>query len=162
MNQKFNIISIILMALLVILLFFVMINYYFKTDTTSSESPLNMSGTDVIITSGDSEAIMSNYVGKTVSGEKTPIISSNSGEEENSGDGVIDVIYNEEKNPDSVVNVPQKDGQVIITSNENISDKEKKEVLQELDQTLMDLLDIVDKVQIVDESRLEEGIEVQP
>ena len=51
---------------------------------------------------------------------------------------------------------------MIITSNENISDKEKKEVLQELDQTLMDLLDIVDKVQIVDESRLEEGIEVQP
>lgn len=161
MNQKFNIISIILMALLVILLFFVMINYYFKADTTSSESPLNMSGTDVIITSGDSEAIMSNYVGETESGEKTPIIS-NSGEEENSGDGVIDVIYNEEKNPESVIKIPEKDEQVIITSNENISDKEKKEVLQELDQTLMDLLDIVDKVQIVDESRLEEGIEVQP
>lgn len=161
MNQKFNIISIILMALLVILLFFVMINYYFKADTISSESPFDMSETDVIITSGDSDAIMSNYIGDTESGEKKPIIS-NSGEEESSGEGVIDVIYNEDKTPSSSTNIPKKDEQLIITSNENISDKEKKEVLKELDQTLMDLLDVVDKVQLVDETRLDaEGSGVQ-
>lgn len=160
MNQKFNIISIILMALLVILLFFVMINYYFKADTISSESPFDMSETDVIITSGDSDAIMSNYIGDTESGEKKPIISSSG--EESSGEGVIDVIYNEDKTPSSSANIPKKDEQLIITSNENISDKEKKEVLKELDQTLMDLLDVVDKVQLVDETRLDaEGSGVQ-
>ena len=44
----------------------------------------------------------------------------------------------------------------------SMSNKEKKEVLHELDQTLMDLLDVVDKVQTVDESRLGEESEVQP
>ena len=52
---------------------------------------------------------------------------------------------------------------MIITSNDNVSDKEKKEVLKELDETLMDLLDVIETVKTVDESRLPtDGNEVQP
>ena len=157
MNQKFNTISIILVVILVALLIYVMASYYTKTDPVSSEKPLDMTGTDILVTSGDADAIMSNYIGTETSGEATII--PNSGNEENisSGEGVIDVIYNDEpKTP------AKSEDKLIITSDENISDKEKKEVLHELDQTLMDLLDVVDKVQTVDESRLGEESEVQP
>ena len=157
MNQKFNIISIILVVILVGLLIYVMASYYTKSNPVSSDGPLNMIETDILVTSGDENAIMSNYVGSEASGDK---IIPNSGNEEEittSGEGVIDVIYNEDpKTP------AKTDDKLIITSDENISDKEKKQVLHELDQTLMDLLDVVDKVQTVDESRLGEESEVQP
>lgn len=156
MNQKFNTISIILVVILVALLIYVMASYYTKADPVSSGAPLNMTETDILVTSGDENAIMSNYVGTDESGET---IIPNSGNEENitSGDGVIDVLYNDEpKTP------AKSEEKLIITSDENISDKEKKQVLHELDQTLMDLLDVVDKVQTVDESRLGEESEVQP
>ena len=41
-----------------------------------------------------------------------------------------------------------------MTSENDISSSEKREILSELDKTLMDLLEVVDKVQPVDESRL--------
>ena len=41
-----------------------------------------------------------------------------------------------------------------MTSENEISSKEKREILTELDKTLMDLLEVVDRVQIVDETRL--------
>ena len=47
-----------------------------------------------------------------------------------------------------------KSSQVIITSESTISNREKREILNELDDTLMDLLDAVNSVQTVDESRL--------
>lgn len=157
MNQKFNTISIILVVILVALLIYVMASYYTKADPVSSGTPLNMIETDILVTSGDKNAIMSNYVGPENSGESVLIPGSGNEEIKSSGEGVIDVIYSEDpKTP------AKKDDKLIITSDENISDKEKKEVLHELDQTLMDLLDVVDKVQIVDESRLGEESEVQP
>lgn len=157
MNQKFNTISIILVVILVGLLIYVMASYYTKADPVSSGAPLNMSETDIFVSSGDENAIMSNYVGPENSGDSTLIPGSGSDENVTSGEGVIDVIYNEEpKTP------AKSDDKLIITSDENISDKEKKQVLHELDQTLMDLLDVVDKVQTVDESRLGEESEVQP
>ncbi len=157
MNQKFNTISIILVVILVGLLIYVMASYYTKADPVSSGAPLNMSETDILVSSGDENAIMSNYVGLEDSGDSTLIPGSGSDESITSGEGVIDVIYNEEtKTP------TKSDEKLIITSDENISDKEKKQVLHELDQTLMDLLDVVDKVQTVDESRLGEESEVQP
>jgi len=54
----------------------------------------------------------------------------------------------------------QSSSPVIITSENEISSKEKREILGELDKTLMELLDVVDKVQIVDESRLPSDSEV--
>ena len=157
MNQKFNTISIILVVILIGLLIYVMASYYTKANPVSSDAPINMTETDILVTSGDENAIMSNYVGDENSGDTTLIPNSGNIEDLISGEGVIDVIYNEEpKSP------AKQDEKLIITSDENISDKEKKEVLHELDQTLMDLLDVVDKVQTVDESRLGEGSEVQP
>ena len=43
---------------------------------------------------------------------------------------------------------------VVITSSEKTSNTEKQEVLNEIDKALMDLLQVVDKVQTVDETRL--------
>lgn len=43
---------------------------------------------------------------------------------------------------------------VIISSDGSMTNKEKREILTELDNTLMELLDVVDKVQTVDETRL--------
>lgn len=157
MNQKFNTISIILVVILVGLLIYVMASYYTKADPVSSGAPLNMSETDILVSSGDENAIMSNYIDSKESGDSTLIPGSGNDEITTSGEGVIDVIYNEEPKTPS-----KPDDKLIITSDENISDKEKKQVLHELDQTLMDLLDVVDKVQTVDESRLGEESEVQP
>lgn len=156
MNQKFNTISVILVVILVGLLVYVMTSYYTNTDPVSSDVPLDMTETDILVSSGDENAIMSNYVRPTISGDSELIPESGNNGYESSGEGVIDVIYNDELDES-----PKNDDKLIITSDENISDKEKKEVLQELDQTLMDLLDVVDKVQIVDESRLGEEGEVQ-
>ena len=49
---------------------------------------------------------------------------------------------------------PEKENPVIMTSENETSSKEKREILTELDKTLMELLDVVEKVQTVDESRL--------
>ena len=48
----------------------------------------------------------------------------------------------------------KNDSPLIMTSENEISSKEKREILTELDKTLMDLLEVVDRVQIVDETRL--------
>lgn len=50
--------------------------------------------------------------------------------------------------------INEKGSQVIITSEDTMTNKEKREILTELDNTLMELLDVVDKVQTVDETRL--------
>jgi len=63
----------------------------------------------------------------------------------------------EEKQVDSEDNTSKandKNGTVIITSDDAMTNKEKREILTELDNTLMELLDVVDKVQTVDETRL--------
>ena len=43
---------------------------------------------------------------------------------------------------------------MVITSSEEISNNEKQEVLNEIDKALMDLLQVVDSVKPVDETRL--------
>lgn len=51
--------------------------------------------------------------------------------------------------------IPIVPGQpVVVKSDDEISDKDKQEVLDEIDNTLRDLFDLVDRVQIVDEDRL--------
>lgn len=57
----------------------------------------------------------------------------------------------------------QATSQVIISSEDTMTNKEKREILTELDNTLMELLDVVDQVQQIDETRLITGeSEVQP
>lgn len=56
------------------------------------------------------------------------------------------------------------EGSVIISSDPNISNSEKQQVLNEIDEALSELLVVVDSVTTVDETRLgiEEEVEVQP
>lgn len=67
----------------------------------------------------------------------------------------------EEKNDKQITtqeeNIQKKDDKtsgVIISSDGTMTNKEKRQILTELDNTLMELLDVVDKVQTIDETRL--------
>ena len=166
MNKKFDIISMVLIIVLTLVLVAFIFNYF--TNSDSDEFSPVISNSTIIDSnvvenmSGSNTLIISTPV---VDDEKVPentseIIKqeSNSGDQElTSGDGIIKDVYT--KPPEA----PKDVKPVIITSNDNVSDKEKKEVLKELDETLMDLLDVIENVQTVDESRLpSEESEVQP
>ena len=150
MSKKFNIVSFVLIIILIVILIMVMFNYFTRENVISSLNRNSQSGETKI------NHIISNSNGETV----TPL---NSGDSENiitideSGDimlesGDSENISGDVKTVDNQTN--NNPTSVIISSNDEISNKEKKQVLKELDQTLMELLDVVDKVQTVDESRL--------
>lgn len=163
MNKKFDIITMVLMTVLVVILIMVMFNYFTRENdflAQNSNSHLELIHT---IPSGDlipdKIDIIDRESGDMPSGDEVSgddIIAS--GDEDNqsqviqpSGNNITS--GNDNKNPTTPV---------IMTSDDEISNKEKKEILKELDQTLMELLDVVDKVQTVDESRLtDEESEVQ-
>ncbi|MBQ8298956.1 MAG: hypothetical protein IJX99_03685 [Clostridia bacterium] len=172
MSKKFDIVTIILMIALIVLLFFVVFNYFTHSNSLDTVTNSNLHMIDAVEglqnVSGSNTVLKNNVF--ELSGDssnQTSIIDENvnSGDVSNlSGDGVIDTVYidktvekdNESMNEPAQNDVTPKDSTaLIITSNDNISDKEKKEVLKELDETLMDLLDVIDSVQIIDESRLE-------
>ena len=167
MNKRFDTISTILIIVLTFILIGFIFNYFTKSDSdelsptissstmVSSEIVENMSSSDTLI-------ISTPVVDGGKTSEKAEEITNqeNAGVEESttSGKGIIKDVYIKPPESSSKDVTP-----VIITSNDNISDKEKKEVLKELDETLMDLLDVIENVQTVDESRLpSEGSEVQP
>lgn len=164
MNKKFDIITMVLMIILVVILIMVMFNYFTRENdflVQNSNSQLELIHT---MPSGDllpnKIDIIDRGSGDTPqSGEASgdDIISSGDKDNQNqnlqSNDDNIIISGNDNKTPPT---------QVIMTSDDEISNKEKKEILKELDQTLMELLDVVDKVQTVDESRLtDEESEVQ-
>lgn len=150
MSKKFNIVSFVLIIILIVILIMVMFNYFTRENVISSLNRNSQSGETNI------NRIISNSNGETVmplnSGDSENIITIDesgdimleSGDSENISGDVKTVDNQTNSNPTSV----------IISSNDEISNKEKKQVLKELDQTLMELLDVVDKVQTVDESRL--------
>lgn len=154
MSKKFNIISFVLIIVLTLILIMVMFRYYTREnviDTLNQSSQLNYENIEHIISSsGESDVNGSKEILNAESGDS--ILKSNP-----SGD------INEkfEENSQRPNNIQSPGTSVIISSNDEISNKEKKEVLKELDQTLMELLDVVDKVQTVDESRLAEESEGQ-
>lgn len=169
MSKKFDIVTIILMVILIIALFFVVFNYFTHSSSMiTNNSHLSMiDDVEQIQNISGSNTVLKNNV-IDISGDSkntNPIIENTSGSGDlnsNSGDGVIDTVYAEKPNPESNSektpsnnDIPNDGTPLIITSNDNISDKEKKEVLKELDETLMELLDVIDSVQIIDESRLE-------
>lgn len=153
MNKKINTIINILIIVLIVALVAFMMSYYTGALDIPTGNPSN-----------DVETIINNQSGET---DLNPIIS----EIKNSGDTQNIETSNEapEKNPNEIEseNVesntsnektneedPNLLSPVIITSENDISSKEKKEILTELDKTLMELLEVVDKVQTIDESRL--------
>ncbi len=96
------------------------------------------------------------------SGEQTDLpshIEQNSGESISSGETSGEVEHapsnnNFPINPNDKNVEDENPNSVIMTSANDISSSDKKKVLQELDQTLMELLDVVDTVKTVDETRL--------
>ena len=157
MKANFKMISTILIILLTTSLIAILISYYNEPVEVIEPNVTKLADTNqeinkVISESVSGEVITNNTI---VSGE---VINVDSGE----------LIYNELKESEALSNSSPEDeivsgkDTVIITSEDTMTNKEKREILTELDNTLMDLLDVVDKVQTVDESRLitEEG-EVQ-
>ena len=173
MNKKFDIISMVLIIVLTIILIAFVFNYFTKSnETTPADSSFNIENinVDVPSVSGSNTFVSSTPIenDKTVE-DKHIIDASMSGdikevENQESGETNLGIIDNIKENDVPSSNQPQKDiNPLIITSNDNVSDKEKKEVLKELDETLMDLLDVIETVKTVDESRLPtDGSEVQP
>lgn len=154
MNTKFNIISSILIVVLSILLVTIVVGYYNKPIVVDNSDPYN----DIVSSNHE----LQNTSGNDSSGEKE-IVSSSGETLENvepteSGEKIVEDIK-EEQEDNPFFDNPQT---VIMTSEDTMTNKEKREILNELDGVLMELLDVVDKVQTVDESRLitEEG-EVQ-
>ena len=169
MNKKFDTISMVLIIVLTFILVGFIFNYFTKSDSDELSPTISNSsiiGSDVVENISDSNTLIIST--PVVDGEKTQENAQEIGNQENisgdvditasSGEGIIKDVY--AKPPEST---SKEVTPVIITSNDNISDKEKKEVLKELDETLMDLLDVIENVQTVDESRLpSEESEVQP
>ena len=170
MRKKFDMIINVLIIVLIIALITVMMSYY----TGALDVPTNNESFDVnteVNNSGDNSII--NVDNKEKQNDEQIIVIDNkdSGEtlkneqeiiNENPNEVKIeeiesgDVESEDAKNNDIVKDVQEtpSTSPVIITSENDISSKEKKEILTELDKTLMELLEVVDKVQTVDESRL--------
>ena len=136
------------MIIVLVLVLIGIVFYYYNTPVKVTNTEIN------IVNSGD--ALSTNH--------NTPIIIDDmkSGEVETIISESGEINSESLKNNIEIKKDEDKSSQVIITSEGSISNKEKRQILNELDDTLMDLLDAVDKVQTVDESRLitEEG-EVQ-
>ena len=173
MNRKFDIISTILIIVLTIILIAFVFNYFTKSNETSpADSNIHFENinVDVPSVSGSNPFVSSTPLdSEKIVEDKHIIDSAGSGETQNaenqeSGENNQGIIDNIKVNVSESSSSSQKEtNPLIITSNDNVSDKEKKEVLKELDETLMDLLDVIETVKTVDESRLPtDGSEVQP
>ena len=164
MNKKFNIISFVLIVILIIVLIMVIFNYFTRENVVNIVNQNSYpASTDIthIIPSGSNNtgAHNDNIVapsGENISGSGDIYVEVE-GNKSRSGD-IKNEVDNKENNSNDVkqIGIPSDNNltSVIISSNDEISNKDKKQVLKELDQTLMELLDVVDKVQTVDESRL--------
>lgn len=151
MKTDFKFISTLLIVMLTVLLVAIFISYFnepfvINTDVLDNKLPI-ANHDDNIDDIGENEKDL-------ISGEsfiKSAEVSSESVSGENNHDDfhIID---------------PQNDDKtVIITSDDTMTNKEKRQILSELDTALMELLEAVDKVQTVDETRLvnKEESEVQ-
>ena len=142
MKAKFKLISTMLIILLTVLLIVVLVSYY-NSPVEVKEPNIN----NIAITNQEHNKVISE---KEVDNTKNNIFTT-SGEKKdiNSGDNTSGETYSSII-PDS----KDLDKPVIITSEDTMTNKEKRQILTELDNTLMELLDVVDKVQPVDETRL--------
>lgn len=167
MSKKFNIISFVLIVILIIILIMVMFNYFTRENVVNIVDRNSYNGdTNIthIIPSGNNDTDVPKDNFTSVSGESIININESGDIYLESGDiksesGDVNLESGDNSGDVKQVTMPTQitnngSTSVIISSNDEISNKEKKQVLKELDQTLMELLDVVDKVQTVDESRL--------
>ncbi|MBQ9280552.1 MAG: hypothetical protein IJ215_05895 [Clostridia bacterium] len=171
MSRKFDMISIFLMVVLIVILFFVIFGYFNGSSILTSSEGSNIQNTNLIGSGDDSTSIISNSYKNSGESPIIPIINSNSTKE--SGDDIIvsgeslmsgeisngeeHIVSDKNETPGATntQTVPSTTSNpLILSSDSNISSREKKEVLKELDQTLMELLEVVDSVKTVDETRL--------
>jgi membrane protein involved in colicin uptake len=118
-------ISTILILILIALLIWVAISYY-KQPTSTLPINTDYINAEIIDTEGDT----------------TEVIMSGTTDEKDDGKKATDNIIPKDKMGD------------VIVSDSKTSDAEKTEILDNIDSTLSELLDVVDKVQPVDETRL--------
>lgn len=156
MKTDFKFISTLLIIMLTVLLVAIFISYFnepfvINTDVLDNKLPI-ANHDDKIDDIGENE-------NNLISGEnfnKSTEVSL----ESVSGDKVSG-----ENNHDDfhIIEPKNEDKTVIITSDGTMTNKEKRQILSELDTALMELLEAVDKVQTVDETRLvnKEESEVQ-
>lgn len=146
MKADFKIISSILIAVLTVLLAVVLISYYrkpLKINTDILNDPTLTNRSEIVNNIGQENK------NDLVSGEQI-IENTNQSGENGSGENIDD-----NSHIISPSGKPQNDDKtVIITSDDTMTNKEKRQILTELDTTLMELLEAVDKVQTVDETRL--------
>lgn len=146
MKLNFKNITTALMIIFIVALIVILVKY-FSTPLDQSKRYNEIVNNNNFSTNSDVDHIISDKIsGETffsgeISGELT------SGE---SGD------YSGEESKDTNNATPntKADSPVIISSESTMTNKEKREILTELDSTLKELLDVVDKVKTVDETRL--------
>lgn len=159
MKIGFKSISTILIIILVAILVAILVNYYnTPIRTISPISELN--------TSDNREDTNHNVpiISENISGDFVHNNNLENNQEQNQetiikDSGEINQNIDEkdktpEKNNDNTPVKKDITSSVIITSEDTMTNKEKREILTELDNTLMELLDVVNKVETVDESRL--------
>ena len=144
MKANFRIISTVLIIVLVVILIGIVIYYYNMPIKVINTEINNVNSKDAVNTNLNTPIIVNN---EKDSGEIRRTIITESGEINSESLKNNIEIKDVKKSED-------KSSQVIITSESTISNREKREILNELDDTLMDLLDAVNSVQTVDESRL--------
>ncbi len=161
MGKKFNFIINLLIILLIIALVAVMMNYYMNTSdiptskyNSEKDKTMQYSGDfSNMNTSGDNHLI-----------EIKPIIKDNESINQNSGEisgEISGEVLGSNGSGETIKppkneapSIPSDNSPFIITSEIETSSKEKQEILTEIDRTLTELLEVVDQVQPVDETRL--------
>ena len=147
MEKKASFLINILIILLIMALITVMLKYYL------SSSPLSVTSSHL-----GADEISSDVTPVTI---KDPILNTSGDNIKVSGDDII-IVSGENNDNTQIIesgdktdnNIFEKPPVVIISSENDISSKEKGEILSEIDKTLMELLEVVDKVKTVDETKL--------
>ena len=153
MNTKFKIISSVLIILLSILLIAIVVAYFNKPIEVIGDNPYVPTNHESDKASGDKEEKIITQDTPSDSGESNDITeeSGESGETIlSSGEEVIENVIKESdaKNPTTPVSPKPVEPvtPVIITSEDTMTNKEKREILTELDDALMELLDDSDGI----------------
>ena len=157
------------MAILILILIWVLVNYYQADPFTvapsnNGETPVSTQNQPVINTDNNANSI-----------NNTQNVEDNEPIQEPDNNTIQEIEDKPTQNTEEVIepkdvkveepgsnmneaheNTPtiKKDDPVMISSSEKTSNTEKQEVLNEIDNALMELLQVVDKVQPVDETRL--------
>ena len=154
MKGNFKTISTFWIIVLTGLLVGILINYYntpIKVSNVNTDlNPINHNS----VTNHPDNSVLANQnsSGESTSNSEKKTVINESGESNISIETHEDM--NEIKTKEDIPKINDKTGTVIITSEDTMTNKEKREILTELDDTLMELLDVVNKVQTVDETRL--------